>query len=595
MLEKLTGWVSFTTRPVSLLLHGAVCAMERPIEIQRFAVCRYPAGITHHRINRESPSAMKSQIRNWCLLLLVCMHATVQAAGLPPGIIKDLAEDDSDARVRAIQALQIYAAEGHPEGSQALAAFADGNLKIASAKVFLQTDTTVTDLATGEVIAKLPDGAEDITVNNRLRREIETAQSALELLSPDAAVRLAAAKKLAAEPSDTALPLIDLTLRRESDPAIRSLLAMAGASVKLKSPDAAQRREAARTLAESDDPQTRSILLTVLEKKDGNWAEMDSSVREAATVSLAVVERKLFWSSVVGALFTGFSLGSVLLLAALGLAITYGLMGVINMAHGELLMIGAYSTYLVQGLFQRHFPAAFDWYPLAALPVAFMVCAMVGVVMERTVIRFLYGRPLETLLATWGISLFLIQLVRTLFGAQNVSVENPSWLSGGLQFSSSLVLPWNRIAIIVFAALVLLAVWLILTRTRLGLFVRAVTQNRPMADCTGVPTARVDMLAFGIGSGIAGLGGVALSQIGNVGPDLGQSYIVDSFMVVVLGGVGQLSGTVLAAGGLGLMNKLLEGQVGAVLAKIAILIFIILFIQKRPQGLFALKGRFVEN
>ena len=292
--------------------------------------------------------------------------------------------------------------------------------------------------------------------------------------------------------------------------------------------------------------------------------------------------------------FTGISLGSILLLAALGLAITYGLMGVINMAHGELLMIGAYATFVVQNLFRQYLPGAFDYYVLAAIPAAFLASALVGAAMERSVIRWLYGRPLETLLATWGISLVLMQGVRSLFGAQNVPVENPAWLSGGVSLMSNLTLPYNRIAIIAFAALVLLAVALLIARTRLGLFVRGVTQNRRMAACVGVNTARVDTYAFALGSGIAGLGGCALSQVGNVGPDLGQSYIVDSFLVVVLGGVGQLAGTVYAALGLGVLNKLLEGWAGAVLAKIMVLVFIVIFIQKRPQGIFAMKGRSAE-
>jgi urea transport system permease protein len=296
----------------------------------------------------------------------------------------------------------------------------------------------------------------------------------------------------------------------------------------------------------------------------------------------------------VGRVFSGISLGSILLLAALGLAITYGLMGVINMAHGELIMIGAYATFVVQNLFRTYLPGAFDLYLLAALPAAFAASAATGMVMERTVIRFLYGRPLETLLATWGLSLILIQAVRTVFGAQNVQVENPAWMSGGVELFSNLVLPYSRIVIIGFAAAVVMLIALLLTRTRLGLFVRGVTQNRSMADALGVPTGRVDTYAFGLGSGIAGLAGCALSQIGNVGPDLGQSYIVDSFMVVVLGGVGQLAGTVYAAMGLGIANKFLEAWSGAVLAKIALLVFIIVFIQKRPQGLFALKGRMAD-
>jgi len=257
-------------------------------------------------------------------------------------------------------------------------------------------------------------------------------------------------------------------------------------------------------------------------------------------------------------------------------------------------MIGAYATYVVQNLFRAYAPGAFDAYLLAAVPAAFLASALVGMALERSVIRFLYGRPLETLLATWGISLVLIQTVRTIFGAQNVRVENPAWMSGGIDLMANVVLPWNRIVIIGFAALVLVAMGLLLARTRLGLFVRGVTQNRAMAACVGVPTARVDTWAFGLGSGVAGLAGCALSQIGNVGPDLGQSYIVDSFMVVVFGGVGQLAGTVVAALGLGFVNKILESWSGAVIAKIAVLVFIVLFIQKRPQGLFALKGRAVE-
>jgi urea transport system permease protein len=258
------------------------------------------------------------------------------------------------------------------------------------------------------------------------------------------------------------------------------------------------------------------------------------------------------------------------------------------------MMIGAYATYVVQNLFRAYLPGAFDWYVLAAIPVAFGASALVGAVLERSVIRWLYGRPLETLLATWGISLVLMQAVRSLFGAQNVPVENPAWMSGGWQIASNLVLPYNRIAIVAFAVLVLGGMALLIARTRLGLFVRGVTQNRRMAACVGVNTARVDTGAFALGAGIAGLAGCALSQVGNVGPDLGQSYIVDSFMVVVLGGVGQLAGTVVAALGLGVLNKLLEGMAGAVLAKIMVLVFIVVFIQKRPQGLFAVRGRSAE-
>jgi urea transport system permease protein len=343
-----------------------------------------------------------------------------------------------------------------------------------------------------------------------------------------------------------------------------------------------------RALAQSSQAATKTLLVGRLA------GEPDPAVKGALQLALRQVESRLAWGDRLGAIFSGISLGSILLLVALGLAITYGLMGVINMAHGELMMIGAYATYVVQGIFQRYFPGWFDWYLPVALPVAFLASALVGAALERLVIRHLYGRPLETLLATWGISLMLMQLVRTLFGAQNVGVENPRWMSGGVQLMGNLSLPYNRLVIVGFSLAVLATVWFLIERTRLGLFVRGVTQNRPIAACMGVNTARIDTLAFALGSGIAGLAGCALSQIGNVGPDLGQSYIVDAFMVVVLGGVGQLAGTIYAALGLGLLNKLLEGWTGAVLAKIAVLVFIIVFIQKRPQGIFAMKGRSAE-
>jgi len=333
------------------------------------------------------------------------------------------------------------------------------------------------------------------------------------------------------------------------------------------------------------------VLLPLTDKA----TESDDKVRYEAIAAIKSIDGRLAIAENLGRIFSGLSLGSILLLAALGLAITYGVMGIINMAHGELLMVGAYSAYAMQSLFRAWFPDYIDWYLPAAVPAAFFVAALVGVIMERTVIRWLYGRTLETLLATWGLSLVLIQSARVIFGAQNVEVSNPSWMSGGIELMPNLILPWNRIIIVGFAMFVLLLVWLLMNKTRLGMFVRAVTQNRAMAGCVGVPTSRIDTMAFALGAGIAGLGGVALSQISNVGPDMGQGYIVDSFMVVVVGGVGQLAGAVWAALGLGIFSKLLEGWAGAVIAKISILVAIIIFIQKRPQGIFALKGRFVDN
>ena len=429
-----------------------------------------------------------------------------------------------------------------------------------------------------------------LRLNNRLRGLVETALASHRLLADDAEVRLAAARQLQKSAKPAQLEFMGQRLAGEADDSVRAALSLALANLQLADPDPAVRLSAVRLLGGTGDPLARTRLEALLVP----GVEADASVHTAAETSLAQVKRKLMFGEILGQAFSGMSLGSILLLAALGLAITFGLLGVINMAHGEMLMLGAYSTYVVQLLMQRYVPQAIEFYPLVALPVAFLVTAAIGMALERTVIRHLYGRPLETLLATWGISLMLIQLVRLVFGAQNVEVANPGWLSGGLQVLPNLVLPYNRIVIIAFALFVVVLTWLLLNRTRLGLNVRAVTQNRNMAACCGVPTGRVDMLAFGLGSGIAGLGGVALSQVGNVGPDLGQGYIIDSFLVVVLGGVGQLAGSVMAAFGLGIANKILEPQIGAVLGKILILALIILFIQKRPQGLFALKGRVID-
>jgi urea transport system permease protein len=511
------------------------------------------------------------------------------ALALDGATVAQLAAEDSDAKIEAINKLVT---DGDPAALPVLRAMQDGQLFAFDKRVLIVTDTSVTDAASGEAVAAPSEQLQEIVINNRLRGALDSAVAGLRLVSPERDVRLAAAKELATDTNEDFLPLIGRALERETDPEVKVLLLQARAVIDIKSADAAVRRQAAQLLGESGNPQTKPLLLAVLEKNpDGSFAEPDESVRVAATRAIAAIEARFVLPQIAGTLFYGLSLGSVLLLAALGLAITFGLMGIINMAHGEMLMIGAYTTYVVQTLFRAYLPDALDAYIVAAVPAAFVVSGLVGIALERSVIRYLYGRPLETLLTTWGISLILIQFVRMVFGAQNVEVANPSWMSGGFDLGGDVVLPYNRVVIIFFAAFVVFLVWLFLARTRLGLYVRAVTQNRQMADCMGIPTPRVDWLTFGLGSGIAGLGGVALSQIGNVGPDLGQSYIVDSFMVVVLGGVGQLAGTIIAAIGLGEINKFLEPYAGAVLGKIFVLVLIILFIQKRPQGLFALKGR----
>jgi urea transport system permease protein len=526
-------------------------------------------------------------------LLLVAMAVwAAPASALDAAAAHRLASGDSDERTAANAALLD---EGDSRARDLLEAMLVGELQTAGERILIVRGEAGVDAVTGERVSPLPASREDVNLNNRLRRELGGALAALNLISEDPTQRRAAIDALMTNADQSVLPLVNKALKQETQADIKSALALIKASLDIKASDPKVRLQAVRTLSDSDNPATKTVLLSLLQKgADGNFVEADAALRAEASRSLRAVEYRLAWGERIGLAFAGVSLGSILLLAALGLAITYGLMGVINMAHGELIMIGAYTTYVVQNLFRAHAGDAFDWYPLAAIPAAFAVSAAVGMALERSVIRYLYGRPLETLLATWGISLALIQCVRSIFGAQNVQVENPAWLSGGVQAMSNVVLPWNRIFIIAFAAAVLIGVWLLLTRSRLGLFVRGVTQNRAMASCMGVPTGRVDTWAFGLGSGLAGLAGCALSQIGNVGPELGQAYIVDSFMVVVLGGVGQLAGTVYAALGLGVVNKLLESWSGAVLAKIAVLVFIIVFIQRRPQGMFALKGRAVE-
>jgi urea transport system permease protein len=503
------------------------------------------------------------------------------AWALDRAAVETLAFAEGDERIAAIGALLR---EGDPQAVDLLKALAEGEMQTAGKRVLIVRGEKAVDAVTREVVSPLPPEREDVVANNRLRGAIADALAVLKLLSPERAERLASAKALAGGTDAAMLPLVERALAGERDAEIRELLEIIAAGMQLKAESRDARLAAIRTLGRSSSPSSKTLLLDFAN-------DADPDIRREARLSLDAVSKRLAAGEWLGLAFAGISLASILLLAALGLAITYGLMGVINMAHGELIMIGAYTTYVVQNLFRG---SAFDWYLAAAVPAAFVVSGLVGMALERTVIRWLYGRPLETLLATWGISLILIQAVRTIFGAQNVQVENPPFMSGGIQVLSNLVLPWSRIYIVLFVACVLAAMWVLLAKTRLGLFIRGVTQNRAMAACVGVPTSRVDTWAFGLGSGIAGLAGGALSQLGNVGPDLGQGYIVDSFLVVVFGGVGQLAGTVYAALVLGFANKLLESWSGAVLAKIAVLVFIIFFIQRRPQGLFALRGRVAE-
>ncbi len=433
-----------------------------------------------------------------------------------------------------------------------------------------------------------PAGKRDLArvkLNNKLRAQVRNAAAGLSLADADARIRLGAVQEMTGRLDADALEVLQQRLTHEPDDKVREAILTAVALGHLENRDPVLQLAAVETLSGNLNPAVRGGL-TALRDRTG-----DAAVREAVDRALLSIEATLQAYRLAETLFFGLSAGSVLVLAAIGLAITFGVMGVINMAHGELIMLGAYTTYMVQQLL----PGALEWSLLIAVPAAFVVSGAVGILIERGVIRFLYGRPLETLLATFGVSLILQQLVRTLISPQNVPVANPAWMSGSWEINSVLSLTLNRLYIVVFCLLVFAALFLVLKKTVLGLQVRAVAQNRNMARAMGIRTEWVDALTFGLGSGIAGVAGVALSQLTNVGPNLGQAYIIDSFMVVVFGGVGNLWGTLVGGIGLGVANKFLEPWAGAVLAKILILVLIILFIQKRPRGLFPQKGRAAEH
>ena len=440
-----------------------------------------------------------------------------------------------------------------------------------------------------QVIETWPGDLSQVTLVNTLRKALNFGQAQAKLKSEESAQRLAAIDILENNLSELNVAQINQLYLHEQNNKVKQRLAQLKARLDFESPDVLVQIQAAKVLTDSNRPEVLALVEQALTQSN-----LNPELKAVLVDAKSQIKTRIQASEWAGHVFSGFSTASILLLAALGLAITYGLLGVINMAHGELIMIGAYTTYVVQSLFKTYLGSYVDWYLIAAIPAAFLVSALIGMLIERTVIRPLYGRQLETLLATFGVSLILMQLVRMIFGAQNVEVSNISWLSGGIALSPSLMLPYNRIAIIVFTVAVLLLLVYLLNKTRFGLFVRAVTQNRQMARAVGIRSSRIDMLAFGLGSGLAGLAGCALAQVGNVGPDLGQNYIIDAFLVVVVGGVGQVWGAVLAALGLGISGTVLEIGMGAVLAKIILLVLVILFIQKRPQGLFAIKGRFVE-
>ncbi|MHA3983705.1 urea ABC transporter permease subunit UrtB [Acinetobacter venetianus] len=453
----------------------------------------------------------------------------------------------------------------------------------------LQDDEKLLSYPQQQVIENWPADLSQVTLVNTLRKALNFGQAKVKLNSNDASQRLAAVDILENNLDELDLATVKQLYLNEKNDQVKARLAQLKARLDFNSTDEFTKIEAVKVLSDSNRPDVLALIEQSLAQPQNN-----AVLKTALVDAQKKIKTRIQMSEWSGHVFSGLSTASILLLAALGLAITYGLLGVINMAHGELIMIGAYTTYVVQSFFKTHFVGLVDWYLLAAIPAAFLVSALIGMLIERTVIRPLYGRQLETLLATFGVSLILMQAVRMIFGAQNVEVSNVAWLSGGIAVTPSLMLPYNRIAIIGFTVAVLLLLLFLLNKTRFGLFVRAVTQNRQMARAVGIRSARIDMMAFGLGSGLAGLAGCALAQVGNVGPDLGQNYIIDAFLVVVVGGVGQVWGAVLAALGLGISGTVLEIGLGAVLAKIILLVLVILFIQKRPQGLFAIKGRFVE-
>ena len=529
-------------------------------------------------------------------LLLFVTSISISEANDFESLLNDLG---NKSRSKIKIAVQKLGERGNPAALPALSALKNKHLSVSEeGKLVILNDSET------EGVGALDGKKIDITslklrkprINNSVRRHLSTALAKLKLNSKDRAVRLEAAQELLKRSSSSVLALVETSLEKEDNEDIKEVLLLVLAKIHLQGIDKNKRIESINTIKKFGNNDFYSVLEELLKKNDkGEFFEKDSEIRESAASAINSIKKRQVFVDQIANLFYGLSLGSILLLAALGLAITFGLMGVINMAHGEMLMIGAYATFVIQNLFLQYLPNLFDWYLIVAIPISFLSSAIVGIILERFIIRHLYGRPLETLLATWGISLVLIQTVRLTFGAQNVEVANPFYLSGGVEVFNGVVFPYSRIAIIVFVVFVVTAIWLLLQKTSLGLQVRSVTQNRNMASCMGISTRKVDMWTFGLGSGVAGLGGLALSQIGNVGPELGRMYIVDSFMVVVLGGVGKIAGTVAGALGIGVINKFLEPISGAVLGKIIVLVLIIALIQKRPQGLFALKGRSVDN
>jgi urea transport system permease protein len=524
----------------------------------------------------------------WLVVVLLALAPVAGHADDADEAFVDLATTNYD-KIR--HGVELLAFSGHPQALAILSAMKAGRLyaREADHALFIKTDAGgYIAAATGQAAADvMASGLKPVRMNNPVRGEVDAALGSLRLISPDASARLAAAEAVFHSHDPAALPALDKAIAKETDATVKQRMEQAHAAALLFSTDATEkdRIAAVAVLRDRGDLDSRSLL-------DG-LSGQPPAVVAAAAAAVVAIDRVLQLWNFLQSIYYGLSLGSVLLLAAAGLAITFGVMGVINMAHGEMVMIGAYATFVVQQVIRSVAPEWFGVSLFISVPVAFIASGALGIVIERTLIRWLYGRPLETLLATWGLSLVLQQAVRSIFGANNRDVGTPDWMSGAVQVGG-LTITLNRLYIIVFAILVLAALMASLRYTSLGLRMRAVTQNRQMAAAMGIRTPWIDALTFGLGSGVAGMAGVALSQIDNVSPNLGQGYIIDSFMVVVFGGVGNLWGTLVGALTLGILNKFLEPFAGAVLGKIAVLVMLILFIQRRPRGMFPLKGRAVE-
>jgi len=536
---------------------------------------------------------MMAFVSRACVLLVACLVLLAAPRGAwAQDAFAEAAAGLAGSFDDKIAAIDKLAALGDPRAVPLLQALSDGNLLVHEGdnKLAIERDKTAYDAVTNQKLGPSDAGYDTARVNNRVRGVLRGALGRLQLVSPDRAQRLAAAIDVFKTRSIDNLPIIQGALARESDPEIRAQLQVSLGATQLLSDKPEDRLAGVKALAGSSDPDVRAML--VQERQSPN---VDPKVAAALDAAMGAMDSRLAMLNLVQTVFQGLSLGSVLLLAAMGLAITFGVMGVINMAHGEMVMLGAYTTFVTQQVFRAWLPAASEYSLLVSIPAAFVVTGFLGILLERCLIRFLYGRPLETLLMTWGLSMILQQVVRSLFGPTNREVASPSWMTGAVPLGDAVTITLNRVWIIVFGLLVLAIIVLVTRATTFGLHMRAVTQNRKIASTMGIRTAMVDAFTFGLGSGIAGMAGVALSQIDNVSPNLGQSYIIDSFMVVVFGGVGNLWGTLVGAFLLGIVNKFLEPYSGAVLGKIFVLVAIIIFIQRRPRGLFALRGRAVET